>query len=259
MSSRTQTMRSTVVAALMLSAGSAAAQVNVEPLRAKLKDDGAGANLDVKLAGRTGNTEGLTAGGSGLLGGRSEPHFAFVSASGEYARHFGEVQAARYFAHARYNLTLTDGVWGELFGQIEHDRFARLALRELAGLGPRIRLIESGGARVFFGTAYMLEHETLELPPSAPDERNTVAHRWSNTLAALLAVDDRVTVSATVLAQPRFDRFRDARLLGLLGAEFAITKRLAASMQLTLRHDTEPPTGVRRTDLAIDNQLGLRF
>ncbi len=252
-------MRVRVALVFFLTAAPAAAQVNVEPLRAKLKSDGAGGSLDVKLSGRTGNNQGLTAGGSGLVGVRGEPHFAFVSASAEYASYFGKVQASRYFAHARYNYTVAAPVWAELFGQLEHDRFARLTLRELGGVGPRVQLFSDEGARAFVSTAYMLEHETLDLPPTAPDDRDTLAHRSSTTLAGLVKVDDRIVLTATALIQPRFDRPKDYRALLLTSAEFAITKRLAASVNLSLRHDSEPPTGVKRTDLAIDNQLGLRF
>ena len=92
--------RSLVVLGLAF-ARPAAAQVNVEPMRAKLEDDGLGGSVDARFAGRLGNSEGLTAGGDALIGGRSEPHFGFLALNGDYSRLNGSVQLARYFAHAR--------------------------------------------------------------------------------------------------------------------------------------------------------------
>ncbi len=254
-------MRKLLASLLVLYAPSAAAQVNVEPLRAKLKDDGVAASVDVKLSGRTGNNQGLTAGGSGLVGARSEPHFGFVSANGDFASYFGEVQAARYFTHARYNYTLLPSLWWELFGQLEHDRFARLTLRKLVGTGPRVSVLgdNTDDVQLFASTAYMLEHESLDLPPEAQDLRSSTVHRSSSTVAGLFRVDERVVVVLTALYQPRFDRPRDYRMLGIASAEFAVGKRVAASINVRLRHDSAPPTGVLSTDLGIDNQLGLRF
>ncbi len=239
--------------------GSASAQVNVEPMRAKLKDNGLGGSVDARFAGRTGNSEGLTAGGDALLGGRSEPHFAFISANGDYSRLDGSVQLARYFAHARYNYTLASRWWWELFGQIEHDRFRRLTFRKLVGSGPRFGVLTDKSLSVYLGTAYMLEAETLDVQTGSGDDDSTLAHRSSNYLALLAQPDDRVTLVSTTYFQPRFDEPSDYRFFSVSAAQFAITKLLTASVTFTLRFDSEPPTGVKRTDAEINNALGVRF
>ncbi len=244
---------------LFLFAARANAQVNIEPLRAKLPDQGVAGAIDARLDGRHGNVDGVTAGGSLLLGARSEPHSGFFAASGDYAEFSGEVKSARYFAHLRYAFTFLPWLWGEAFGQLEHDRFEKLTQRRLIGAGPRFRLVKTDTFSAFYSTAYMLEHEQLDLPPSAPDDRTTLAHRWSNTLAALFKPDDRITLSQALLFQPRFDAFGDYRILNVTSAEFAITKLLTASIVINVRYDSEPPTTVEGTDYEVVNELGVRF
>jgi hypothetical protein len=41
------------------------------------------------------------------------------------------------------------------------------------------------------------------------------------------------------------------------GLIFAVTKRLSAKILVGLRHDNEPPTGVRPTDAELKNALSL--
>jgi hypothetical protein len=235
------------------------AQVDIEPLRAKLPDDGVGGRLDARANGRRGNVDGLTAGGQVLLGARSEPHLGFIGASGDYAEFSDEVKVERYFAHVRYAHTLASWLWGEAFAQLEANRFAALAQRRLLGSGPRFQLLKFEEFRAYFSTAYMLEHERLDLPASAPDDRETLSHRWSNTLAVLLQADERIVLSATLLFQPRFDQLSDHRLLSVTGADFEVTELVTTSIGVAVRYDSEPPTGVKATDYEINNQIGLRF
>lgn len=234
-------------------------QVNVEPLRAKIPDDGIGVAVDAAFNAKSGNTDAVGAEGSGFFGARSEPHLGFVATSGEYARFAGELGTQRAFVHARYAHTLRPWLWAEAFGQLEHDNFSRLTLRRLLGLGPRLRLLSSDTAMAFFATAYMLESEALNIPPLSDDERDTLSHRWSNTATLILTPDERVTVTTTLYFQPRFDEFSDYRLLGSCTTEFAITKLLTAGVAISLRYDSRPPSDVERTDFGVHNKLGLRF
>ena len=245
--------------ALGLWARPAAAQVNVEPMRAKLKDNGLGGSVDARFAGRTGNSEGIAAGGEALLGGKSEPHFGFISANGDYSRLDRTTQLSRYFAHARYNYTLATRWWWELFGQVEHDRFRRLTFRKLAGTGPRFAALNNETFSLYLGTAYMLEAETLDVQAGSGDDDSTLAHRSSNYVSLLAQPDERVTLVSTTYFQPRFDEPSDYRFLSVSSAQFAITKVLSAAITFTLRFDSDPPAGVKRTDAELNNSLGVRF
>ena len=121
-----------MIGLVCLKAQVAHAQVNVEVLRNELKKSGFGAKIDTSLDTYLGNTEGSSAGLSALVGVASEPHMAYLNASGNYSHLGGDTQVANAFVHARYNLHLAESLWGELFGQLESDRFRRIELRELA-------------------------------------------------------------------------------------------------------------------------------
>lgn len=164
----------------------------------------------------------------------------------------------RAFAHARYDYEITDGVWGEVFGQLESNKFIAVRLRELVGAGPRVRLFDADSLQAFIATAYMLEHTQLADDASPPGRPATV-HRSSNYLTLSWLVDERVSLVSTTYYQPRFDEPSDYRLFSQLSADFGVTKVLKAGMSLMLRYDSLPPGGVRSTDWSVVNTLGLEL
>ncbi len=247
---------------------SAVAQVDTEALRRKLgslQGDREGeqsrslaAKLDGSLKAYGGNTEGVVWGASLQLAGRSGRHLGFFATSGDYSHLDGETQVRRSFAHARYNYELTDGIWGELFGQLESNKFIAVRLRELVGIGPRFRLFDADTLQAFVATAYMLEHTQLGddvTPPSRP----ATVHRSSSYLTFSWLVDERVTLVSTTYYQPRFDEPSDHRLFSQLSGDFAVTGVLKAGMSLSMRYDSLPPGGVESTDWSVVNTLGLEL
>ncbi len=229
----------------------ALAQVDVEPLRRQLKDDGAALRLNASFAGYLGNTDALVVGGSSLTGGRFDRHFGYLSANGDFAQFDSEVTVARYFVHLRYNLELASFLWGEAFAQIESDRFRKIRARELVGIGPRFALARSQSFDVHAGTSYMPEWTQFD------DGSERFAHRWSNYLALTWSPDERVTGSHTTYFQPRIDDFGDFKLLSVSSLGFEITPLLESKVSLSVRHESRPLAGVERTDLEVKNSLGV--
>jgi hypothetical protein len=158
----------------------------------------------------------------------------------------------------RYNYQLASRSWLEAFAQVEHDRFKRLQLRRLVGAGPRFRILDGQAVRAYLGTAYMIELETVEVSETSPASDST-AHRWSNYLSAVYRADERVTLSVMVFYQPRFDDFSDYRALVLSSAEFEVSDRLGAGLQLNYQYDSMPPSEVRAADVSVVNTLSLHF
>src|SRR4051794_41100982 len=107
-------------------AGTAAAQVNVEPIRKQLEDTDFGARLRLSVAAYQGNSQGIVSGVSGLVGGRVERHLGFVSASADYAHLGGETSVKKSFIHLRHNYEIHDHLLWEEFLQLETDRFRRI-------------------------------------------------------------------------------------------------------------------------------------
>jgi Protein of unknown function, DUF481 len=274
---RRRTALTVALVAAICTAHAARAQVNTENLRKRIKTIGYSVLVDGSVSVATGNTQGIAAGG-GLGGGWARyPHLLFAYARADYTR-YGEVTSVdKTFAHARYNCEIEPWVWGEIFAQAQSDAFQRLALRNLLGAGPRFRVahtllgqgvpvLQEGAWTapdnfdVFVGTAYMLERDAITAAAgatSSQDRAIQIWHRWSNYLTLQWEMDERVIVATTLYVQPAFDDFGNVRLLSETLFTFKVTKVLSASIGGSVRYDSEPPTGVLRTDTEVKNTLTL--
>lgn len=234
------------------------AQVNVEPLRKQVTEAGFGARARASLATYAGNTQGVILGSSALVGLGSGRHLAYTTLSGDYARLDSEVSVAKWFAHARHNYQLASWLWWEVYGQIESDRFRRVAIRELLGSGPRLGLLQREEVQVFYGASYLLEH--IDLSSQDPSGRGEgTFHRFSNYVSVLFWPHDRILLSSVTYAQPRFDRPSDITLLSVNGAELTITPRLASRIDSVIRYESVVPSDVTRADFELKSSLELVF
>jgi hypothetical protein len=230
--------------------------VNVEPIRQRVAEEGFGVRIDGSMTGFAGNTEGLVLGSGLLVGSREAPHLAFLNAAGDYARFGGEAQVQKSFAHARYNLQFLPWLWGELFGQVETDKFRQITLRTLAGTGPRFALLQEVHGDVFLGTAYMLEY--TEIDDAAEDAgAQGLAHRSSSYLSMILRAEERVTLNNVIYFQPRWDDFSDYRILNVTGLGFTISKRLETRIDVTARYESVHAEAVKPFDLQVKNSIAL--
>ncbi len=260
-------MRSLLMMALMALMASALAwprralgQVNVEGLRKALNAPGVHGSLNGTLTTYGGNTMGTELGGAALLGYREARQLVYLSTNANYSNLGGEVQVSNAFAHFRYNYALGPSVAAELFTQGESDRFRRLRLRALVGVGARFTLIEGEAGALFYGVSYMYEHTTLAASIADAPVRPADVHRVNNYAALLIVLEPgRAVLGNTVYFQPRLDDLRDLRLLDVLALDVTVTGRLSASLQATLRYESPVPEGIKRADLMVKNMLGITF
>lgn len=243
--------------------GMASAQVNVETLRGDLRKAPATAQVEGTFTGRLGNTQGVIAGGSAngaaKWGDRGHHRF-YASSSADYTRFDTETRVSKSFIHLRYNYVLIeDWLLGEIFVQQQHDKFQRLLVRELAGVGPRFVLADEEDLRFAYGTSWMFEYERIAVATGAPDEPVVLANRWNNYLSAMVRPDDRVRAIATIYVQPRFDHFTDLRVLFEAAVTTEVTKVFGLKVIGTIRYDSQPPTEVKRTDIEVKNAFVVKF
>jgi len=222
--------------------------VNTEPLRYDLEKDHHAGKISGSFGGKDGNTRGLFLDMSVFAGFLSEPHLGFLDASGEYAQFDGEIKDQNSFLHLRYNYRPLSWMHPEVFGQLETDRFRDLKLRALIGTGPRFVLVKEF---LFFGSAYMLEHET-------ENDEKILSHRWSNYLSIYWNLDE-VTVANTFYYQPRFDKFSDYRLLDSATIETELGKRFSSGVSFVIKSDSQPPSGVLSLDWEVLNTFSLHL
>jgi putative salt-induced outer membrane protein YdiY len=248
-----------MVVSTLFQSRDASAQVNVETLRADLRKKPAMASVEGSFTGRAGNIESIVVGGGAIGAARVGKNGFLGSTQGDYTRYGQEVRVSKSFIHLRYHYELLDWLYPEAFAQQQTDKFQRLQLRELAGVGPRFVLVDEEELRVATGTAYMFEYERISVPLGASDDPETTAHRWSNYVTATWVPDSRVRFMGTLYAQPRWDEFSDARFLLEGALTTQVFKRLAVKVLFTLRHDTRPPTDVKMTDAEVKNAFVLQF
>jgi len=229
------------------------AQVNVEPLRARLDDSGFGAELAGSLGTKGGNKQQLDFGGDLLVGGKIGPHLAYINGAISYERRHGDVHEEESFVHARYNLELASWFWWEAFAQRVTDEFRYATRQDLLGTGPRV------GSRgevfsIFYGTSYMAEWLLLPEETATPQ----LFHRWNN-YASTMVKYETMTASLTVYYQPRFDAFEDYYLLAVPSLRFAVNSFLSSSVSGEVYYASVPFPGEVPLDYAVRNSLEISF
>jgi hypothetical protein len=236
----------------------ARAQVNAETLRSTLKKYPNFLWLDAALVGRAGNTNTTTFSGSAFGGVTREPHVFFAKAAGDYGQADHSTNVAKWLFHARYDYLVTDAFALEALAQAQHNRFQRLAVRDLYGAGVRFVPYADDEVELAVGTTYLLEHEVVSAVTGSAGT-NEVQHRSSTYLAFAALVLPLVTANAVIYAQPRFDRPIDFRVLHESSLTVTITKLLAAKVSGSLWYDNEPPFGVKSYDVEVKNSLVLKL
>ncbi|MET0595624.1 MAG: DUF481 domain-containing protein [Polyangiaceae bacterium] len=246
-------------AALVAAAASARAQVNVERLRADLQQRPYFANVLTSFTGRVGNVNSVVTGGGIFAGALIDRHLGFFRAEGNYEAYSWVPKVSKSFAHARYNYTLLPSIAGELFAQVQQNKFERLRLRTLYGIGPRFTMFRSEEVDVYAGTGYMLEYEEIDVAPGATDAPTTWAHRSTNYVAVAVRIEESLRLTSATYFQPRFDVPSDFRVLSETSISASFGKRLFAKVSAILRYDSAPPSNVRSADAEVQNSFGANF
>ena len=276
------------LAALALAAAlaaPAASQVNTENMRVGANEPGWGATFDVNASLQQGNTEREILGGGVRLqyawprldaAGKSESgpdetesgdeetggpgNVIFLVSNYSFSRANDNRYVNNAQGHLRFIRQHSPRTSFEVFGQYQFNEFIRLEDRFLAGGGGRFALVQAERTEVFAGIGYMLEQETLDLPAPQPDGTSSEHHRSTNYLTVRYnSKDERLRLVQTLYAQPRFDRLQDFRLLSETSFEIQLFRQLALAINLNVAHDSEPPAGIKETDVVLSNSLRYSF
>ncbi len=261
----------------------AAGQVNTESMRVGAEEPGWASTIDLSSSLQRGNTE------RDILGAGARVQYAWMhpngvsdpgeaeSTEGEDAPNrptnviflttnysFTRLNENRFvnnaLSHLRFIREHSARFSYEVFGQHQFNEFTRLEQRLLFGGGGRFQVLEAPRAEVFLGTGYMLERETLDLPAELSDARRSEHHRSTNYLTVRYnSREERLRLVETLYFQTRFDRVEDYRVLSETSFEIQLLRRLALAINLNVAHDSEPPTGVKETDVVLSNSLRYSF
>jgi hypothetical protein len=251
----------------MLAPRAASGQVNAETFRSDLKDQPYFVSIDGSVTGNIGNTQGIVVGAALFAGLRRGDHLLFGKAQGDYTAYGGVTSVFKSFAHIRYNYQIRSWLYAEVFSQVQQDKFQALALRNVDGVGPRFSVAQTKVVDLFYGTSYMFEYEVLspgyEVLNSKREKQPPQAHRWNNYLSIMVNIDDRTRFTSVLYVQPRFDDFKNVRVLNESSFGVKLKSSLSLKFGVVARYDSappqDPPKKVLPVDLEAKNSLSVTF
>ena len=232
--------------------------VNVLPF-ARSVEEGFRAEIRFGVDWREGNTAVRLLRLSGNGSYRTDASLVLFLARGEIGEKRGERFASAVFEHVRYRHRLAPHWQVEGFVQHEYDEFRRLSLRALVGTGLRFEWRFGERGLVAVGTAAMAELERLRDGEPEDAGGTAFAPRSSSYLSVEVALDERVELKETLFVQPRFDDPRDVRILNETTLSVRVRRRVTLPTSFTVRHDSEPPEGVKSTDTALRTSFAIAF
>lgn len=233
--------------------------VNVQARFGDQPEPGLHGALEGALDWRTGSNDFLTVGGAFTLQWSVEDHLVLGLVQGEYGISNGEQTLGRSLEHLRYRYRFTDVVSLESFLQHEYTPFRRLALRALAGIGPRFHLVDGEVFGAVAGVAAMVEHERLGMDDLPDAGMRTTDLRLSSYLLGRLKVLEGLSVVETLYLQPKVTQPSDFRILNETALVAKANERVALSVSLIVHFDRAPPAGVAPLDTQVRSTLGVSF
>ena len=157
------------------------------------------------------------------------------------------------FQHLRYNYA-RDARWtGEAFAQTQYNKPLLLDLRATLGAGPRLRLVDLAGYRMYVGTALMAEYER-----ATPGEV-LFQGRSSSYLSVVVKLDAIASITTVVYYQPKLFDASDHRVAVEGGLLFTLVGRFTFESRINLLKDTEQPGMVPALSYSWNNRFGYRF
>lgn len=160
------------------------------------------------------------------------------------------------FSHLRYNHKLTDPLSTEVFAQAQFNKLLYIELRALGGGGLRYRIYkgDAGKNRVYFGTAYLYEHNEFT---DFTDDRNW--HRLSNYLSFTFRPWEGVKLVGTTYFQPQLTDWSNYRFATECRLDTPLGKKLSFFTDFSLQTDKALPRDAPIVTYTWLNGINLKF
>ncbi len=159
------------------------------------------------------------------------------------------------FQHLRYNSKLKkDWLTYELFGQVQYNERANIAIRALGGTGLRFRIFEKEKDRAYLGISYMYEFEEESI--EAVKHNN---HRLNTYFSLSWHPQPNIKIASTSYYQPLFTNVKDYRLSSQTAMIFSFSKRLDFKTTFSIIYDSRAAVGAPTTIYRFLNSLRYRF
>ncbi len=248
-------LRTLLVMAIFVAPASAMAVINAEDSVLSSDKEGLGGNIGLSVNGNSGNSEKVNADINGKLIWRHGAHTELLLGGFNYGQSRGTRNSNKSFIHLRHRYAL-DPSWDlEAFGQAQQNEFSSLKLRTLFGGGVRWSLYEEKVWVLHIGLGSFYEREQL----STGHVPKTTLWRINSYAALNYAIKDGIYFHNTIYYQPAWKDRADFRLHDDAALNISITDRIDLKLSLQLEHDSQPPAGVKGTDIYYKTGLEVHF
>lgn len=158
------------------------------------------------------------------------------------------------FYHIRYNRKLGKVVRWEVFSQLQQNRLNNIAIRILAGTGPRFKCYESNRFKLYAATLAMYEYEKdIDPVVKLHDLR-------SDTYASFTFKPNTIfDITSTTFYQPLFKEIADFRILNQVSISIKATKHFSISTNFNYAYDSRPAAGTPLNNLTLTNGFHYIF
>lgn len=177
--------------------------------------------------------------------------------SSEYGKSNGVEDTKQTFLHLRHIHAITkERIRGELFAQLEEDKFKLIKRRLLAGAGVRIKLfdiLDAGDGYLGLGSFYEGVNYTSD---SDPTEQNL---RFNTYFAYTLELSEDSKLSCTLYYQPKYDELKEYVNTNKLNLELRIYKELFLNLRVSYDTDAQPAIGIKKYDFYQQTALVYKF
>lgn len=178
----------------------------------------------------------------------AKDYVTWLEFDGEYGKSNGVENTNESFLHFRYIHTLTNDqkLRYELFSQVESNKFKQINKRTLLGLGVRYNLMNlMSNTKGYFGLAIFNEDITYE--NSAPAENN---NRFNSYLTYSLQLSKQTKLSWNFYYQPKIDDFSDYAYTTKAELTTELFKNVSLKVSLGANEDSNPVSGVKKSDVS---------
>jgi len=190
---------------------------------------------------------------------KSSSYLIWGELSGEYGKSNGVEDTNKAFSHLRYihSLTNDESLRYELFAQLESDDFRQINSRVLGGAGVRYRVFNSQDkGKGFIGLGGFYEGVIYSDSLLDPSEDNA---RLNSYLAYTVGFANKSTFSCTLYYQPKLTDFQDYVQSSQLELTLNVFKELYLKFSTSWNIDSNPPSGVKKSDFTQKTSFVFNF
>ncbi len=233
--------------------------VSMEGLHLNEAIDGLTGSASLGANGALGNSERVRINGTGHMLYQHDASRYFVTLQYAYGESNGREDQNKTYSHVRRIHALTPKTDWELFVQLENDKFSRLNLRAVAGLGLRFSMYKTPHSVIYLGLGGFYNYEDIKDKENLSDSGIQQEIKGNAYLVLQKKLLKNVTLISTTYLHPVLREPNDFRLLEEGKIKFHLSNKLSLNLNVQIKYDNRPPQLVEKTDINYSTKLEYVF